>query len=108
MINAIEFYEKRLNIIMKEGELPSELQGRFSYVLQILQMSRTSLVTRHLDFVQKGRKLTDLKTVIDKTSYNIYSVYQYKYMSLSFTSEYYLIESRATFIYNIILVFYNP
>ena len=76
MINAIEFYEKRLNIIMKEGELPSELQGRFSYVLQILQMSRTSLVTRHLDFVQKGRKLTDLKTVIDKTSYNIYSVYQ--------------------------------
>lgn len=43
MINAIEFYEKRLNIIMKEGELPSELQGRFSYVLQILQMSRTSL-----------------------------------------------------------------
>ena len=40
---TIEFYEKRLNIIMKEGELPSELQGRFSYVLQILQMSRTSL-----------------------------------------------------------------
>lgn len=40
MINAIEFYEKRLNIIMKEGELPSELQGRFSYVLQILQMSK--------------------------------------------------------------------
>ena len=43
MYSAIEFYEKRLNIIMKEGELPSELQGRFSYVLQILQMSRTSL-----------------------------------------------------------------
>jgi len=42
-LNAIEFYEQRLNLIMKEGELPSELQGRFSYALQILQMSRTSL-----------------------------------------------------------------
>ena len=46
-------------------------------------MSRTSLVTRHLDFVQKGRKLTDLKTVIDKTSYNIYSVYQNHLSSLT-------------------------
>lgn len=42
-LQAIDIYEQRLNLIMKEGELPTELQSRFSYVLQILQMSRNSL-----------------------------------------------------------------
>lgn len=32
--------------------------------------------TRHLDFVQKGRKLTDTKKIVNVSLYNVYSVYQ--------------------------------